>query len=167
MPPGYVPNGCKEERAFWSTTGELQLPDSYRGMQEASPSTSNEAWKINATLFDVVLEKSGGTVEGAPHECFFNPFGLADHLYAKTELEVPKEPTCLYDYVAPFFIEVASAIKLLGTRLSIDTVHGEMTAVMENMRHGFLDGHEDLEHNASEGKKSPMKYDRVHMSNIP
>ena len=167
MPPGHVPSGCKEERAFWSTTGKLQLPDSYRSKQEASASTSNEAWKINATLFDVVLEKSSKTVEGIPHEYFFNPFSLADHFYVKTELEVPKEPTCLYDYVAPFFVDVASAIKLLGTRLSVDVVHGEMTAVMEKMRYGFLDGHEDPEHNAPEGKKSPTKYDRVHMSNIP
>ena len=167
IPPGYVPNGCEEERTSWSTTGQLQLPNSYRGKQEASASTSNQAWKINPTLFDNILGKSSENVEGGPLECFFNPFSLADHFYAKSGLKMPEKPTCLYDYVAPFFDEVASAIKLLGTRLSIDTVHGEMTAVMEKMRYGFLGSHEDQEHNASEAKKSPTQYDRIHMSNIP
>ena len=167
IPLAYVPPGCEKERTSWSTTGELQLPNSYRGKQEASASTGNQAWKINPTLFDIVLERLSKTVTGGAHQCYFNPFSLADTLYAESELKMPKKRTCLYDYVAPFFVEVASAIKLLGARLSIDTVHGEMAGIMEKIRYGFLDGQDNQEHNESEAKRLPKQYDRVYMSNIP
>lgn len=83
LPLAYVPPGCEKEQTLWSTTGELQLPSSYRGKQEASASTENQAWKINPTLFDVVLERLSKFVTGGAHQCYFNPFSLADKFYAE------------------------------------------------------------------------------------
>lgn len=159
-----APRGCGKERSFWSSTAGLFLPKSHRGKMKTCDfeKAVRQDWKINVTLFDIVWERLD-----VDRDCFFYPFDVAERFYLKTGLKEPERPTCLYDYVAPFFIEVAHAMKHLDARLCIEVICGEMSAVMEMMRYGFLD-HRNKDHSdESDVRSLPTQFDRIHMSNIP
>ncbi len=130
-------------------------------------------WRTNVTLIDAEWEKSRladskkSSSRSEDVDVDTEQFSLVEKLYSESGLTKPTNPTRLYDYIAPFFVKVAAAIKQLKGRMIIEAVCGEFAAVMEQIRYGLLD-HRHPEQISNEGSPEfPCKYDKIYMSNIP
>ena len=137
----------------------LKLSQRAQGVKEYL----QKSWRINVTLLDPEL------LYMPPwQQLVFNPFNLASDLYSLSVVEAPRNPTKLYDYVAPFFVETAKALKSLKNRILMEMIVGDCCDVLEGLRLGLLD-HRNSGPLSKEGEQSvlPTSYDRVHLSNIP
>lgn len=161
--------GCKREIHYFKTTGAHWPPETLRQRREPElPSLRDEDatpkkmklyvlsnWKVNVTMLDVDWQRaSHGSLDSAMG---FDPYDMMESLYKKTGIEEPKKKSTLYDYVSHFFSHVADVIRRLKGRILVEVIHGEITGVMDKIRHG------ELERN----RGFPSSYDQVHMSNIP
>ena len=188
-----TPRGCEKDKAMFDGAGILQPPQSLlteklqktmssqrseRDFASASFRQSVEAdWRPNVTLVDLDWYHAC-TSNGSPsnqEEFFdigFDPFQLyGNHLESS-----PQNPTCLYDYAASYFTQLAGALSQLQARIHIEVTVGEMCEMFEKIRHGLTHDRSSCQDvvgsqaDTTIGKalrSSPLVYDRIHMSNIP
>jgi hypothetical protein len=117
-----------------------------------------ENWHFNTTLIDK------DWYEDNPRDVFdvaFDPFELLSHFDYDEVSTRPKNPKTLYDYVAPFFIDAAKAIKHLDGRLQVEVILGDYTDVAEKIQFGLFDSE------APRPENFPAAFDRIHLSNVP
>ena len=114
-------------------------------------------WRVNPTLLDLEWHRDcRGSADGTLQ---FNPYEAVDHLVGRADLKImiPARSDRLLDFLSPFFLEAAKAIKELHGRLTIECLLGDMTEALEQIRYSFTD----------RPKGFPKLYNRVHMTNIP
>ncbi|KAI9717305.1 MAG: hypothetical protein M1812_004832 [Candelaria pacifica] len=186
---GPAPKGCDHERKAFRQAAVLYPPATMEHRDaplqklllksNIKPHTNKikayltKAWRTNVTLIDVEWEESKNVdwekskSRDRDLKVESEQFSLAERLYSESNLTKPTDPTRLYDYVAPFFMKVAEAIKRLKGRMVIEAVCGEFADVMEDIRYGILD-HRSTGASTEDGSlKFPHLYDRIYMSNIP
>ena len=160
--------GCHIEREYWGVTGALwppksmaqvlglSFPHDYRDLAHSKKAAKHvrQKWALNVTLLDDWVKATAGTLESA---IVFDPFQMMDELYEYTGLPAPKDTTSLYEYVAPFFLKVAQSLRNFRNRFKCEFILGEVTEILESMRHGIINRPQDF----------ARVYDRVHLSNIP
>lgn len=78
-------------------------------------------------------------------------------LYKFTRIPTPMNTTSLYEYVAPFFHLAAQSLQQLRDRLTVEVMLGEVSGILDMMRHQVLDPNSSF----------PHSYDCIHLSNIP
>ncbi|KAL8773397.1 MAG: hypothetical protein Q9194_004354 [Teloschistes cf. exilis] len=163
------PNKWHPERTLFVQTGAYRPPESWAREYEPilSCARSNKkhtkkikthvsnTWTMNVTMLDARWQGPLYDTFGAVLS--FDPFGAVDNLYLHTGLERPQQKPCLYNHVARFFAHVATAIGRLRKRLVIEIMDGEVNNMLETIRYNSSDRPETF----------PVKYDRVHLSNIP
>ena len=114
-------------------------------------------WRVNPTLLDLEWHRDCGvSIDGTLQ---FNPYHAIGLLVERADLKIriPARSDRLFDFLSPFFLETARAIRELHGRLTIKFLLGEMTELMEQLRYSLID----------RPKGFPKLYNRVHMSNIP
>lgn len=136
-------------------------------------------WHINTTLlspdwWDELDHKAEYGLSHDPFEAIDNfkqpsiessPLGWLNKF-----TETPKE-TSFYEFLAPFFANVAEAIKALQERIQVEVLYDEFIDICDEIRFGIYpkrygEGTEaaDVE---LRPKSSPVTFDRTHMSNVP
>ena len=110
-------------------------------------------WKVNPTMLDLDWHRDcHATLDG--NFCY-DPYRSMKNFHLGTQ--APANLTRMCEFFFPFFEKAAMAISELRARLTIECLHGDMTASMEQIRYGLL-----------ERKKGfPKLYNTVHMTNIP
>jgi hypothetical protein len=138
-----------------------------------------EHWHINTTLMSP--DWRDAMFNDEDYDLFHDPFEAIHCLYPgfleDDQQDIPKEteqtnqPTRLFEYVTPFFLEAANAIKLLEGRLQVEVVYGELIDVCEKLRFGLYQKEDEEETEASDldvrPKGFPVTFDRIHLSNVP
>jgi hypothetical protein len=126
-----------------------------------------EHWHFNVTLMDKQW------YEDHDHEKFdvgFDPFELLGH-FAYDEVDTkPRNPTRLFDHVAPFFVDAAQAITKLEGRLRVEAILGDYIDVAENIQFGLFDTEELSPKDGASTfrpKDFPTVFDFIHLSNVP
>ena len=123
-----------------------------------------DSWCINVTLVDMEWFSQSGLDD----KLAFDPFTLTGDLYGAMSQEEPRNPTMLYDYITPFFVNVAEAFTKLEGRISLEFILGEYTDVLERLRLGLLDQRNRAPvPDQKERGVLPTTFDRIHLSNIP
>lgn len=160
---------CKREIHYFKTIGAHWPPETLKQSQEPGfPSLRDREatpkkvkayvlknWKVNVTMLDADWQRaSHGSLDSA---MAFDPYDMMDNLYKETGIEEPAKKSTLYDYVSHFFSHVADVIKRLQGCIIVEVIHGEITGVLDKIRHGELERKGGF----------PSSYDLVHMSNIP
>ncbi|GAB7360068.1 hypothetical protein MBLNU230_g7588t1 [Neophaeotheca triangularis] len=122
-----------------------------------------------------------------------SPFHFAADML---EQDPKRERKSLYSHFSSFFTMISISILKLDRRFRVEAIAGEITAVLEHIRHGVV-GHRQAEQNSGNGPqcnaeldhnksgdgaqgrpspasetegqilKYPQLYDRIHLSNIP
>ena len=110
-------------------------------------------WRVNPTMLDLDWHRDcHASLDG--NFCY-DPFRSINDFHLGSQ--APADSTRMCEFFFPFFEKAAVAISEFRTRLTIECLHGDMTASMEQIRYGLL-----------ERKKGfPRLYNTVHMSNIP
>ncbi|KAL8658086.1 MAG: hypothetical protein Q9226_001290 [Calogaya cf. arnoldii] len=113
-------------------------------------------WEVNVTLIDE------GWTENNRYEWVygtigFDPFEMMKEFYKFTKIPKPTDATSLYEYVAPLFRHAALALQQVRDRVTVEVTLGEVSGILDRMRHGLLDRNSSF----------PHSYDRIHLSNIP
>jgi hypothetical protein len=162
-----VPRGCREEFKDYFESGVL-LPPAFAvhpTLQRiltlpASKSRSKKlrehietTWKPNVTLVDLPFLRQGTGLLDVAH----NPAELATHLYQGCIWEEPKAPKKLFDYARLFFWRAAMALTKVRDRLVVEALSGDITRVPDSIQNGLLEDRNPV---------YPIKYDRIHLSNI-
>lgn len=82
--------------------------------------------------------------------------------------ETPKE-TSFYGFLAPFFANIADAIKALQGRIQVEVLHDEFIDLCEEIRFCPIEYRKGTEADDIEfrPKRFPVTFDRIHMSNVP
>jgi hypothetical protein len=126
-----------------------------------------EHWHFNITLMDKQW------YEDHDHDKFdigFDPFELLGH-FAYDEVDTkPRNPTRLFDHVAPFFVDAAQAITKLEGRLRVEAILGDYIDVAENIQFGLFDTEELSPKDGASTfrpKDFPTVFDFIHLSNVP
>lgn len=129
-------------------------------------------WKVNATLIDVEWQarwEPEDLPDMALHPCTIVQAVTMNAL----ELEAPEgESTyCILNHLAEFFERVRLSCFLLGDRLTVEVIIGDMADAMERLRYGVLDrftrGKVVEEPEPPITTSWPQTYHIVHVSNIP
>ncbi|SMR47986.1 unnamed protein product [Zymoseptoria tritici ST99CH_3D1] len=191
---------CRKEAAFHAQTGAVLLcPASMREVdpeiqkyfddlqpRKINPQTVPAAaraavkahWRTNVTLFDLEWMYSRANDEGERTDIDTgeSPYTIAAKI---EELGIkPRGAQCLYDYVAPWLIQIAKAIGQLRGRFQVEACVGDLTAVLEQIKYGVV-GHRSqaitpesaaVKPHAVAGavhSDYPQLYDRIHLSNVP
>ncbi|KAI9645883.1 hypothetical protein NHQ30_005319 [Ciborinia camelliae] len=187
-----VPTACKKENKLYKSTAILIPPK--RVLQNHDPQMlvllqdhitkpkTNAAkfkkhlqqyWNLNTTLVDV--EWFDSLTDKHDYDVGTDPFSALESLAPGFETlpTKTKNPTRLYDYFAPFFIDAAQSIKYLKGRLQVEAIHGDYVDIAEKLRFKLYrdeDSSDSQEVTASKiirRKEFPILYDRVHLSNVP
>ncbi|CAN9204036.1 unnamed protein product [Alternaria alternata] len=166
---GMASDGCHEELQYWIVSGLLLPPDDeiprtlrkllkmlMRGQSAMNLKHYIEQnWKPNVTLADMTNLNEIKQDVFAVH----NPFRLASMPYACTKIgKDPETPQKLYDYLAPFFVHTAQALRGLAGRLHVEMMTGDVTVALGRITK------QDVK---DRPKHFPQRYDRIHLSNIP
>jgi hypothetical protein len=181
------PNGCEEEEELFEQTGLVRPPTAllaahepelatllagYIPKGEYSKSTKiteyiDTHWKPNVTNIDTEWLQDNVAVKEP--DVGYNPYGFGSQLFSESEEEPPKNPSGLFDYFKSFFTSVVGGLRALEGRFVIEFVHGEMADVLERLRYNVLEQRNSVsEQNPGPDPKSfPIRYDRIHLSNIP
>ncbi|SMR46747.1 unnamed protein product [Zymoseptoria tritici ST99CH_1E4] len=191
---------CRKEAAFHAQTEAVLLsPASMREVdpeiqkyfddlqpRKINPQTVPAAaraavkahWRTNVTLFDLEWMYSRANDEGERTDIDTgeSPYTIAAKI---EELGIkPRGAQCLYDYVAPWLIQIAKAIGQLRGRFQVEACVGDLTAVLEQIKYGVV-GHRSqaitpesaaVKPHAVAGavhSDYPQLYDRIHLSNVP
>ncbi|KAH0171242.1 hypothetical protein KCU67_g2279, partial [Aureobasidium melanogenum] len=131
----------------------------------------DSTWMPNVTLIDVVQVEQQAWA-GIPHEMM--DIDLATDLFAQwTEYirtQHPRNPKCLYDYAAGYFLILASALEHLRGRLRVEPILGEMCETFEKMRLSLYtdrkNGPGPSQTKSTHIEDYPTVYNRVHLSNV-
>ncbi|KAH8665117.1 hypothetical protein BGZ60DRAFT_516386 [Tricladium varicosporioides] len=122
-----------------------------------------ENWHFNTTLVDTTWYKGL-----QPHfDVGFDPFESVRHFPVDKMISKPKNSTRLFDHFAPFFMQVAKAVKFLGGRLQIEAFLGDYVDVAERLQFGLYTNDEAEEDWPYRPASFPVLYDRVHLGNVP
>ena len=166
---GMASGGCHEELQYWIVSGLFLPPDDeiprtlrkllkmlIRGQSAMNLKHYIEQnWKPNVTLADMTNLNEIKQDVFAVH----NPFRLASMPYACTKIgKDPETPQNLYDYLAPFFIHTAQALRGLAGRLHVEMMTGDVTVALGRITK------QDVK---DRPKHFPQRYGRIHLSNIP
>lgn len=171
---GEVDQSCRRELESFLGTGAHWPPETLTAKMEPELATLlsgnpvgkhsgkvrkhiSSHWKVNPTLLDLEWHRD---CRGSPDGTLkFNPYQAIDHLVARADLKmmIPARSDRLFDFLSPFFLEAARAIKELHGRFTVECLLGDVTEVMEQIRYGLTD----------RPKGFPKLYNRVHMTNIP
>ena len=110
-------------------------------------------WKVNPTMLDLEWHRDcHASLDGT---FCYDPYLSMKNFHLGSQ--APVNLTRMCEFFFPFFEKAAMAISELRARLTIECVHGDMTASMEQIRYRLL-----------ERKKAfPKFYNTVHMTNIP
>ena len=176
------PQGCEKEVALNHNTAMLFPPEAlmkdrstqwWQYMEHCKrtgqvPTKSLEQqiesnWKTNVTIIDIEGLTERDDKDPTP-DVGFNPWQLPDQLYNSTAKHQPDNPTCLYDYVSPFFLETASAMKRLRHKLTIEVVSGDLYTALDMIRHSCLESRKNNQANEKDASNFPSLYGRIHMS---
>ncbi|KAL9006254.1 MAG: hypothetical protein Q9188_000976 [Gyalolechia gomerana] len=121
--PDKYRNECKSEIQQYKETGALWPPASMvtkyepsLGLRRQGPtgwknirSHICQKWHVNVTMLDDGWGKEvAGT--GLTGVMSFDPFRMLVELYEYTGLQPPKDASLLYDFVIPFFLQVAHSL---------------------------------------------------------
>ena len=110
-------------------------------------------WKVNPTMLDLDWHRDcHASLEGT---LCYEPFQSIKAFHLGSQ--APTNLTRLCEFFFPFFEKAAMAISEFRARLTIEFLHGEMTASMEQIRYALLE----------RKKEFPRFYSTVHMTNIP
>jgi hypothetical protein len=166
---GMAPDGCHEELQYWIVSGLLLPPDDeipralkrLLKMPMHGQSATNlkhyieQNWKPNATLADMNNLNELKQNVFAVHD----PFWQASMPYACIRIgNDPENPQKLYDYLAPFFVHTAQAVRGLAGRLHVEMMTGDVTVALGRITK------QDVK---DRPKHFPQRYNRIHLSNIP
>lgn len=121
-------------------------------------------WKPNVTMLDVVSYNAMAAKD--EYDLGHNPF---DAIRALGDRKLPAQSRStrrLYDYVAPFFVEVADGLRQMAGRVCVEVTLGDCLDVAEKIHHGVYG---PVTGDSSEVRPSdfPVRYDKIHLSNIP
>jgi hypothetical protein len=119
----------------------------------------SKTWKENFTLIDMKWVRAGDA--SRPDHYFnvgHNPFELAEDLSSARIPTEPERPEQLYDYGAQFFLNVAMSLSAIRDRLKVEFMSGDVVRILEGIKCGA-----QLDRDVS----YPVRYDRIHTSNIP
>lgn len=163
-------SGCRREAESFLQTGAYWLPakltkryepeletllaNAVKGRQ--NPKAKEYVvrhWKVNPTMLDLDWHRDcHASLDGV---FCYDPYRIMKNFHLGSH--APVNSTRLCEFFFPFFEKAAMAISELRARLTIECLHGDMTASMEQIRYGLL-----------ERKKGfPKFYNKVHMTNIP
>jgi hypothetical protein len=136
----------------------LQAPKSRtRTLQLRSYLSST--WKGNTTLVDLKwVKQADGFQKDHYFDVSHNPFEFAQAVSGASLATEPKKPERLYDWTAQFFLDVAVSLAAIRDRTKVDFLQGDVVRVLEGIRCGTSHGRD---------ASYPVKYDRIHTSNIP
>ncbi|KAF7879570.1 hypothetical protein EAF04_000765 [Stromatinia cepivora] len=197
LPPAFrgdenVPTPFKKENKLYKFTAILMPP--YRVLQNhdleiltllqihiENPGNNaaifkkhvRDNWNFNTTRMD--LDWYDFLEDKHDLDLANDPFLELDHFapVSKTLPTKVKNPTSLYDYIAPFFLDAANSIKYLRGRLQVEAVCEDYVDVAEKLRFGLYrdkNSSQSSEAAASDAircKSFPVLYDRIHLSNVP
>jgi hypothetical protein len=180
-----APPGCAKEQAAFRSTGALfgsvsilkaKEPILLRlvqdKLQRGAGSTRieqylDENWRPNPTFVDSEWQKVRDDLLKDPNFSH-DPFEMEPHFFEESEIEPPKAPSSLFDYASAFFRPVARAFDELKDRMTVELFYGEMSDMMERLRYGILDQRNALQATLPANvPKYPVRFHRIHMSNIP
>lgn len=180
-----LPDGCNREKQLFLETAMLtpsdrimQLHDpnlavfqkqDSKGLKEHTDELQKhvkEHWEVNTTFVD--LNWFNSLLDRTQYNFSHDPFKTRASFEDKTLPSQPQEPTRLFDYFAPFFQDVAKAMKHLEGRVRIEAVLNDYVDFAEKLRFGLYRETDGLSAAAFERPKDfPNMYDRIHLSNIP
>lgn len=136
-------------------------------------------WQINTTLlspdwWDELDHKAEYDLSHDPFEAIDNFERLSMESTPLSWLnqltETPTEAS-FYEFLAPFFADVAEAIKALQGRIQVEVLHGEFIDICEEIRFGIYQKECGRGTEATDvelrPKSFPVTFDRIHMSNVP
>jgi predicted transposase YbfD/YdcC len=103
-----------------------------KGDSKAFEKHIEEHWHWNVTLMD--KEWYGDMERLDQFDVGFDPFETINHFPYDEVSTKPKKPDRLYDYVAPFFIDAAKAIKHVGGRLQVEAMLGDYAEIAERLQ---------------------------------
>ena len=191
--PDYAPSGkpkfLQNEKTLFEATAMLSPPqalmenlseDWWQSMQNCletgkvrSKSMKQHVaskWRTNMTLIDFP-----GLAEKAQDPDYVpsfssNAWQLSEQLYRSSGVQAPSTGKTLFDYVAPFFLEVAPAIRAMKSRTIVEIVFGDLYTALDKIRHGCLESRQRGKIEACAGidpSTFPKLFWRIHMSNVP
>ena len=187
LPKKLGPSGCEEEEELFQQTGLVRPPTAllaahepelaallagYIPKGEYSKRTKiteyiDTHWKPNVTNIDTEWLQDNVAVDEP--DVGYNPYEIGDHLFDESGQEPPKNPSGLFDYFKSFFTNVAGSLRALEGRFVIEFIHGEMADVLERLRYNVLEQRNIIsqQNSGPDPESFPIRYDRIHMSNIP
>ncbi|CAG8971364.1 hypothetical protein HYALB_00006913 [Hymenoscyphus albidus] len=127
-------------------------------------------WHINTTMIDEDWYHSMQDKRdmGFGHDPFEATKKFTD------DVLVVKNPERLYDYMVPFFTEMAKALVILNGRLEIEVVLGDCVDLAERLRFGLFPTTEEFKSENGEDsdfeqrpERFPTSFHRIHLSNVP
>lgn len=121
------------------------------------------SWYLNTTLMDKQWNDSMGERK---FDVGFDPHQSIPHFPYDEVSTKPRDPKSLFDYMSPFFLDVAKAVKYLDGRLKVEAILDDYADVAERIHFGLY------QDEAGSGgpyrpKHFPVLFDRIHLSNVP
>ena len=120
-------------------------------------------WKPNVTLVDPMW------IKGRPEnlDIGHDPFDLVDQVDTKYT-EQRNHLLGLFDIMEPFFKDITCALVLLRGKMRIEAIHGDCIDLFERLRYDIIPERKQDPANEDGGKWArPVRFDRIHLSNIP
>jgi hypothetical protein len=119
----------------------------------------SDTWKGNVTLIDTNWVRQGDKYVFINYfDVAHNPFEFAQAVSSSSIPTAPKKTEQLFDWVAQFFLDVAISLAPVRSRLKVEFLQGDVARVLESIRYGAR---------RDRNESYPVKYDRIHASNIP
>lgn len=193
-----VPQACKKEKLLYVHAAvlypsrrflelfdpEMQvLQENFSGKPRANAEIFKDHlrkhWHINTTLlspdwWDELDCKAAYDFSHDPFEAIESFKGPSTkslpHSWLDQLTETPKE-TSFYEFLAPFFTNVADAIKVIPGRIQIEVLRDEFIDICEEIRFSVYPKEYETGTEAADveirPKTFPVTFDRIHMSNVP
>jgi hypothetical protein len=188
------PRGCVQERAYYEAVGALwppssllekYEPDLQEIIKEYESTDKNEEanlgkakelvdrhWMPNILLFDTDITEPGDQIDDIPigHDPFHfewkssRAFSWYDNYSVRYRHFAPSR---LCDHGGRLFHAVARALQHTRERTVVELMAGELTQTMDQFRLGVSPHRLSGKASGIEVDSFPMRYDRIHLSNIP
>ncbi|KAK4930924.1 hypothetical protein LTR49_002690 [Elasticomyces elasticus] len=180
-------NEWKIERKFYEKTGILHMPSPFNQIYEetvhtayqsfvADPSQQMRAasnhvdanWAPNVTMVDLEWLRHRPPCEGVDIDLGEDPYGFGDRILGlgillETGVDFMKD-------INAWFMVISACLSQMKPFIKIEACLGDVTAVLEQIRHGVVGHREGVDHTPDAEESSgtyPQLYDRIHLSNIP